>query len=40
MIKDNSNEEKPLYLDYNKSFEERVDDLILRMTLEEKISAI
>ncbi|MBY8985055.1 MAG: glycoside hydrolase family 3 C-terminal domain-containing protein [Candidatus Lokiarchaeota archaeon] len=38
MDKDNSNEEKPLYLDYNKSFEARVDDLVSRMTLEEKIS--
>ena len=32
------NEEKPLYLDYTKSFEERVKDLVSRMTLEEKIS--
>ena len=32
------NEEKPLYLDYTKSFEERVEDLVSRMTLEEKIS--
>jgi beta-glucosidase len=38
MTHNNSNEEKPLYLDYNKTFEERVDDLISRMTLEEKIS--
>ncbi|MCK4286009.1 MAG: glycoside hydrolase family 3 protein, partial [Candidatus Lokiarchaeota archaeon] len=38
MIHNNSNEEKPLYLDYTKSFEERVDDLVSRMTLEEKIS--
>jgi beta-glucosidase len=32
------NEEKPLYLDYTKSFEARVEDLVSRMTLEEKIS--
>jgi len=38
MFNDNSNEEKPLYLDYTKSFEERVKDLVSRMTLEEKIS--
>ena len=38
MINNNSTEEKPLYLDYTKSFEERVDDLVSRMTLEENIS--
>ncbi|MHA2195119.1 MAG: glycoside hydrolase family 3 C-terminal domain-containing protein [Promethearchaeota archaeon] len=38
MIDNNLNDEKPLYLDYTKSFEERVDDLVSRMTLEEKIS--
>jgi len=38
MINDNSNEENPLYLDYTKPFEERVDDLVSRMTLEEKVS--
>ncbi|MHA2185979.1 MAG: hypothetical protein ACXAAI_13370, partial [Promethearchaeota archaeon] len=31
-------EELPLYLDHSKSFEERVNDLVSRMTLEEKIS--
>src|SRR5450759_4178162 len=29
---------KPLYLDYNQSFKARVDDLLSRMTLEEKLS--
>ena len=32
MVNNNSNEDKPLYLDYTKSFEERVEDLISRMT--------
>jgi beta-glucosidase len=31
---------KPLYLDHTKSFEERVEDLVSRLTLEEKISQI
>ena len=35
---DTQNEETPLYLDHSKSFEERVNDLVSRMTLEEKIS--
>lgn len=35
---DPQNEDKPLYLDYSRSFEERVNDLVSRMTLEEKIS--
>ena len=33
-------EEKPLYLDYTKSFKQRVDDLMSRMTLEEKLSQL
>ncbi|MHA1670943.1 MAG: glycoside hydrolase family 3 N-terminal domain-containing protein, partial [Promethearchaeota archaeon] len=32
-----SADEKPLYLDYNLSLEERIDDLISRLTLDEKI---
>jgi beta-glucosidase len=31
-------EKNPLYMDHTKSFEERVDDLLSRMTLEEKMS--
>lgn len=31
-------EEKPLYMDYTKPFKVRVDDLLSRMTLEEKLS--
>jgi beta-glucosidase len=31
-------EEKPLYLDYSQSFKVRVDDLLSRMTLDEKLS--
>ena len=31
-------EVKPLYLDYQKPFKFRVDDLLSRMTLEEKLS--
>ncbi|MCJ7649826.1 MAG: hypothetical protein MUP85_14530, partial [Candidatus Lokiarchaeota archaeon] len=30
-------DEKPLYLDYNLPLEERIDDLISRLTLDEKI---
>ena len=30
--------ENPIYLDYNQSFKARVDDLLSRMTLEEKLS--
>ncbi len=37
MSKDN-NDDKPLYMDYNQPIEERVNDLVSRMTLEEKIS--
>jgi len=37
-LDDPQNEDKPLYLDYSRSFEERVNDLVSRMTLEEKIS--
>lgn len=33
-------DEKPLYLDYSQPFEKRVDDLVSRMTLEEKISQL
>jgi beta-glucosidase len=32
--------EKPLYLDPSKSLEERIDDLVSRLTLEEKISQL
>jgi len=37
-LDDPQNEDKQLYLDYSRSFEERVNDLVSRMTLEEKIS--
>ena len=33
-----ASENKPLYLDYTQPVEKRVDDLVSRMTLEEKIS--
>src|SRR4029079_15249358 len=33
-------EQRPLYLDVNQSLEARVDDLLSRMTLEEKISLV
>ncbi|MHA2391541.1 MAG: glycoside hydrolase family 3 C-terminal domain-containing protein [Promethearchaeota archaeon] len=38
MIDNNSKEENPIYLDLTKTFEERAEDLISKMTLEEKIS--
>ncbi len=37
-MKDNKDESQFLFLDHTKSFEERVNDLVSRMTLEEKIS--
>jgi beta-glucosidase len=33
-------DEKPLYLDYTKPFKQRVDDLMSRMTLDEKLSQL
>ena len=33
-------EERPLFLDYTRPFKVRVDDLLSRMTLEEKLSQI
>lgn len=35
-----SQEIKPIYMDHTKSFEKRVDDLLSRMTLEEKMSQL
>ncbi len=37
-MNDNKDEKEFLFLDHTKSFEERVNDLVSRMTLEEKIS--
>ena len=35
-----NSEQKPVYLDYTKSYKLRVDDLLSRMTLEEKLSQL
>jgi hypothetical protein len=37
MIDNNSKEEKPLYLDHTKLFEERVNDLVLKFLKFNKI---